>query len=77
MDHTEKEIEEMEEDNFEKKLAEQKEQDKIHEREKDEKKRLENKKAPHLTNLNEDPQLSQHIYYSMKESKYFTYNSIF
>lgn len=49
------EIEEMEEDNFEKKLAEQKEADKIKEREKEEKIRLENKRAPHLTNLNEDP----------------------
>jgi hypothetical protein len=60
----------MDEDNFDKKLAAQKEQDKIKEREKEEKMRLENKKAPHLTNLNEDPQLSQKIYYALKECKY-------
>jgi hypothetical protein len=55
MDHTMQEIEDMEEDNFEKKLAEQKEVDKVKDVEKEEKMRLENKRAPHLTNLNEDP----------------------
>lgn len=65
MDHTQKEIEEME--NFEQKLAEQKEADKQKAIEHDEKKKKENKRAPHLVNLNEDPQLSQHIYYPLQE----------
>ena len=69
MDHTEQEINDMEEDNYEKKLAEEKEQNKIKEAEKAEKAKLENKRAPHLANLNEDPQLSQHIYYALKECK--------
>lgn len=30
-----------------------------------EKQKRENKRAPHLTNLNEDPQLSQQVYYGM------------
>ena len=59
----------MEEDNFEEKLAQQKEEEKIKKAELDEKAKLENKRAPHLTNLNEDPQLSQHIYYALKECK--------
>lgn len=45
----------MEEDNYEKKLAEEKEANKIREAEKAEKAKLENKRAPHLANLNEDP----------------------
>ena len=45
----------MEEDNYEKKLAEEKEANKIREAEKAEKAKLENKSAPHLANLNEDP----------------------
>ena len=30
---------------------------------------VENKRAPHLVNLNEDPQLSQRVYYALKECK--------
>ena len=30
---------------------------------------VENKRAPHLVNLNEDPQLSQCVYYALKECK--------
>ena len=33
----------------------------------EEKRKRENKRAPHLVNLNEDPQLSQHIYYGLQE----------
>ncbi len=54
-------------ENFEEKLAEQKKADIIKLEEQEEKKKKENKRAPHLMNLNEDPQLSQHIYYAMQE----------
>jgi hypothetical protein len=53
MDHAQKELDDIE--NFDQKLAEQKEADKKREAEMEEKKRLENKRAPHLVNLNEDP----------------------
>lgn len=45
-------------DNFEEKLKKEKEKDLKHKEELDEKRRQENPRAPHLTNLNEDPQLS-------------------
>lgn len=54
MDHTVHEIEEMEQD-FDYKLKKQKEADEEKNIALEEKKRLENKAAPHLTNLNEDP----------------------
>ena len=53
MDHAEKELEDIE--NFDKKLAEQKEADARRNAELEEKQRKENKRAPHLVNLNEDP----------------------
>ena len=65
MNHAEEEIENM--DNFEEKLKKEKEASKIHQEEMAIKKKLENPQAPHLTNLNEDPQLSQQIYYSMTD----------
>ena len=64
MDHAEKELEELETP-FEQKLAAQKEADKKRDEAQAEKRKLENPKAPHLVNLNEDPQLSQKIYYSL------------
>lgn len=57
MDHAEHEIQELEKP-FEQKLAEQKEADRIKNEEMAKKRKLENPKAPHLVNLNEDPQLS-------------------
>lgn len=66
MDHHEKAMEEIEKP-FEQRLAEQKAVDEVKNKELEEKKKLENPRAPHLVNLNEDPQLSQHIYYSMAE----------
>lgn len=65
MNHAEQEIEAM--DNFEEKLKKEKEANRIRDEELAKKRELENPKAPHLVNLNEDPQLSQQIYYSMAE----------
>ena len=45
----------------------QKEADKKRDEANAEKRKKENPKAPHLVNLNEDPQLSQKIYYPLKE----------
>jgi len=64
MNHAEQELEEME--NFDAKLKQQKENDKEKNEAMNEKRKAENPRAPHLTNLNEDPQLSQHIYYPLK-----------
>ena len=54
-------------EDFDTKLAETKEADLVREAEKAEEKKLQNRKAVHLVNLNEDPQLSQHIYYGMTQ----------
>jgi len=48
-------------------LQEQKEINVEKDVELEEKKKRENKRAPHLTNLNDDPMLSQHVYYGMAE----------
>lgn len=53
MEHQEKQVAERE--NFDAKLAEQKEENAKQDIKNAEKARLENKRAPHLTNLNEDP----------------------
>lgn len=66
MEEREKLMEEMDKP-YEQKLAEQKEADKKHQEEMDERKLKENPRAPHLVNLNEDPQLSQKIYNALKE----------
>ena len=54
-------------DYFEKKLEEQKKVEAIKDEEKAAKLALENKKEPHFCNLNTDPQISQTIYYGLKE----------
>lgn len=51
--------------NFDAKLQQQKEQNAQQDVLIAEKEKRENRRAPHLTNLNEDPQLSQHVYYGM------------
>ena len=56
---------------YEKKLAVQKEEDAIKDDILAEKKKLENKREPHFCNLNEDPQLSQTLYFSLKDCKYY------
>ena len=56
-----KEIEEMEKP-WEQKLKEQQEKDEF-----EKKQNEDNKRAPHLTNLNEDIQLSGKMYYSLKD----------
>ena len=61
---------------YEKKLAEQKKEDAVRDEELEEKKKLENKREPHFCNLNEDPQLSQTLYFSLKECKYYFYSHI-
>lgn len=66
MDHAQQELEDMEGD-FEKKLEQEKVNNVEKEKEHQEKQKKENKREPHLVNLNEDPQLSQHIYYGFKE----------
>lgn len=66
MDHAQQELEDMEGD-FEKKLEQEKVNNVEKEKELQEKQKKENKREPHLVNLNEDPQLSQHIYYGFKE----------
>lgn len=58
MDHAEQVLEEVEKP-FEVRLAEQKAADAKRDEALAEKRRLENPAAPHLVNLNEDPQLSQ------------------
>lgn len=66
LDHAEQALEEMEKP-FEQKLAEQKAADAKREEERQAKQKLEDPRAPHLTNLNEDPQLSQGIYYRLAD----------
>jgi hypothetical protein len=66
LDHAEHEIEELEKP-FEQKLAEQKQADKIRDAVNAEKRKLEDPRAPHLTNLNEDPFLSQTIYHRLAD----------
>jgi len=61
-----KEIDDMETP-FEQKLAAQKELDKLKAEERAEQLKRENPRAPHLVNLNEDPQLSQKSYFALKD----------
>lgn len=63
MDHQDKAIDDIK--NFDAKLQEQKEINVEKDVELEEKKKRENKRAPHLTNLNDDPMLSQQVYYGM------------
>jgi len=63
-EHAQHELEEMEKP-FAQKLAEQKEADRKRDEEAAARRELENPRAPHLVNLNEDPQLSQHVYYRL------------
>jgi len=58
MDHAEQEIENIENDDYEKRLQEEKEASKQRDLEKEERHRRENKRAPHLTNLHEEKQSS-------------------
>lgn len=64
MEHQEEELQDRE--NFDAKLQQQKELNAQQDEVIAEKQKRENKRAPHLTNLNEDPQLSQQVYYDMK-----------
>jgi hypothetical protein len=64
MNHADEEIEAL--DNFDEKLKAEKEKISKQKEEMDEKRKKENPRAPHLVNLNEDPQLSQQVYYSME-----------
>jgi hypothetical protein len=66
MANQEKKLEEMEKP-WEEKLREQQEKDEKLRLEKD-KEDEDNKRAPHLTNMNEDIQLSGKMYYSLKDS---------
>ena len=52
---------------FDQKLAAQKEADRMRAEELAKKRELENPRAPHLANLNENHQISQHVYYPLKE----------
>jgi hypothetical protein len=56
MEHAEQQMADIQD--FDARLAETKEDDKRKDLEAEEKRRRENRKAPHLVNLNEDPQLS-------------------
>lgn len=58
MDHAEQEIENIENDDYEKRLQEEKEASKQRDLEKEERHRREKKRAPHLTNLHEEKQSS-------------------
>jgi len=66
MDHAQEQIDEIEKP-WEQKLKEEKEANLVKQAEADEKKKRENKRAPHLVNINEDPQLSGKIYNSLME----------
>ena len=70
MEAAEAQIDEMELD-FDKKLELQKIEDAKKDEEMEIKKKLENKREPHLCNLNEDPQLSQQLYHALKECKFY------
>ena len=65
MDHQEQQMKETQ--NFDEKLQQEKAENAIKDQELAEKAKRENKRAPHLTNLNEDPQLSQQVYYAMTQ----------
>ena len=67
MEHAEAHMQDQDQDFYEKKLEEQKKEDEVKDAEKAEKLALENKRAPHFCNLNTDPQISQTIYYGLKE----------
>lgn len=64
LEEREKEIKEMEIP-WEQRLQEQREKDQQEKYLAEREKILENKKAPHLTNLNEDTQLTGKLYYSL------------
>lgn len=64
LEEREKEIKEMEIP-WEERLQEQREKDQQERLLAEKEKILENKKAPHLTNLNEDTQLTGKLYYSL------------
>ena len=64
MDHQEAQMQEMQ--NFDEKLKKEKEHNAAQDAVLLEKQKRENKRAPHLSNLNEDPQVSQHVYYAME-----------
>lgn len=51
-------MQDCDQDFYERKLADQKQEDAKRDEELAEKKKLENKREPHFCNLNEDPQLS-------------------
>ena len=52
---------------FDQKLAVQKEADRMRAEELAKKRELENPRAPHLANLNENHQISQHVYYPLND----------
>jgi hypothetical protein len=63
---SEKKIAEME-TSWEQRLAEQQQKDELEKKAHLEQKKQTDKRAPHLTNLNEDIQLSGKMYYSLKK----------
>ena len=69
MEQAEAHMQDCDQDFYEKKLADQKKEDAVRDEELIVKKKLENKREPHLCNLNEDPQLSQTLYFSFKDCK--------
>jgi len=64
MDHAQEQIDDLEKP-WEEKLKEEKEANKKKEAAAQEQKKKENKRAPHLVNINEDPQLTGKLYYSL------------
>ena len=71
IEHAEQQLAEVED--FDAKLEEQKKADEIAEKEREIKRKLENKAAPHLTNLHEDFMISQKTYYPLKDCKYIIF----
>lgn len=69
MEENTKAVEEMEKP-WEQKLAEEKERSQKQSEEVQQIMRNDNRRVPHLTNLNEDPQLTGKVYYSLIDCKY-------